>query len=236
MNKRKYTAVQRILAVLAGFFLLSVLFLTSFRITVFNPSFAHRELEKYHVAQNTGVSQEEINALFDRLLDYLSGKEESMQMNITERGVYHEAYSEKELQHMVDVKGLFDGGFRILYIALGITAVLLLYFIFGRDRNGRIYKALFPGFLIASILFVILAGVLGGALALNFDKAFIQFHEMFFSNDLWILSYETDILMNIVPESYSYDVAFRTVLQFVAVLIPLIVLSFIGWKRKRVKA
>ena len=47
---------------------------------------------------------------------------------------------------------------------------------------------------------------------IDFDTTFTLFHRLFFNNDLRILDYRTDLLMNIVPESFSYDVALRTIL------------------------
>ena len=76
---------------------------------------------------------------------------------------------------------------------------------------------------------------MGTAIAVDFDRAFILFHKIFFNNDLWQLNYATDLLMNIVPETFSHDVIVQTLLWFAVIFVPLFgcgIYSLIRERRK----
>jgi integral membrane protein (TIGR01906 family) len=43
----------------------------------------------------------------------------------------------------------------------------------------------------------------------DFTEAFIKFHELAFSNDLWMLDPRTDYLVAIFPEGFWFDAVIR---------------------------
>ena len=43
----------------------------------------------------------------------------------------------------------------------------------------------------------------------DFSEAFVRFHEMAFSNDLWILDPRTDYLIMLYPEGFWLDATLR---------------------------
>ena len=55
--------------------------------------------------------------------------------------------------------------------------------------------------------FILLAGIVAGLIALNFDRAFDIFHHLFFDNDHWILDPRVDLLINMVPQSFFVHIA-----------------------------
>ena len=112
---------------------------------------------------------------------------------------------------------------------LGAILCLLLIVLCVVKKQGGVF---FRAFLIASGVFVALVAAVGLAILIDFDTTFTLFHQIFFNNDLWQLDYRTDLLMNIVPESFSYDVALRTILYFG---IAWIVLLMIGLLTNRLR-
>ena len=58
-----------------------------------------------------------------------------------------------------------------------------------------------------SLIFLAFAGV---SSLLLFDQFFLQFHEMFFSNDLWQLDPKTDRLIQIYPRDFWFGALFVT--------------------------
>lgn len=75
------------------------------------------------------------------------------------------------------------------------------------------------GLLIGTGLFLVLCVLLGVIVASDFTNAFITFHHIFFTNDLWILDPSVDMLVNIVPEGFFFDTASRILLLFGAALL-----------------
>lgn len=209
MKKTNANAWAYPLGIIACFLLTLSLFLSAFMLTVFNRDFAHDEMHKYHVAQNVGMTEEGIDHLFDRMLDYLSDRADTFDVTVEKDGVTQKAFSEKEILHMVDVKALFDAADIALVASLSF-ALAILAFLMVTHAGRVVYRSFFIG----GGIFLSLAAVLAGAVAINFDDSFILFHKIFFTNDFWMLDYSTDLLMNIVPESYSFDVIVRTLWLF----------------------
>jgi integral membrane protein (TIGR01906 family) len=70
---------------------------------------------------------------------------------------------------------------------------------------------------------VVLVGL--GALA-GFDRLFLAFHEVSFSNDLWQLNPRTDYLIAMFPEGFFFD---ATILITLLVIVESIALAAPRW-------
>ena len=74
---------------------------------------------------------------------------------------------------------------------------------------------------------IIAMAALAGIIALNFEKAFITFHHIFFDNDLWLLDPDTDNLINIVPQTFFSDICIRIGIIFIILTILLFSMAII---------
>ena len=92
-------------------------------------------------------------------------------------------YNERELSHMVDVKGVTKGLARYGYSAIGLWVVfgVLLYF----SNRQKLRTGLLSGSLLTVGLIV--TGLI--AVATSFRWLFTQFHALFFEGDTWSVSY-----------------------------------------------
>ena len=73
-----------------------------------------------------------------------------------------------------------------------------------RQRRKQSY-----GYLkLTAILTVSLPAVIGATVALNWDWAFVTFHELAFNNDYWLFDPATDPVINILPDAYFLHCAF----------------------------
>ena len=43
-----------------------------------------------------------------------------------------------------------------------------------------------------------------GICSVFFSESFVYFHKLFFDNDLWLLDYETDLMIRILPEEFFF--------------------------------
>ena len=59
----------------------------------------------------------------------------------------------------------------------------------------------------------------------DFTRFWTLFHHIFFRNDLWLLNPSTDILIMMVPEGFFYDLVFRIVTYFLAMVVTLYAFS-----------
>ena len=67
----------------------------------------------------------------------------------------------------------------------------------------------------------------------SFDRYFVIFHHLFFDNDLWILDPAKDNLINLLPEGFFSDTAFRIGEIFLLMELAMCAI-FVGIGRKRV--
>jgi integral membrane protein (TIGR01906 family) len=174
--------------ILKTLFIISIILLIitlNFKLLALNFNFYQKEFFKLNVYEK--IPDADKNAL--NLINYLNGKE---QLN--------NFYNEKEKMHLKEVKTLLGKLSLIFYISFISFLLILVYFIYKKK-----YNLIFNSFFIASLsaIIIILISLL---IFVNFDKFFIKFHEIFFSNDLWLLNPEKDNLINMFPLQFFYDI------------------------------
>jgi len=214
----------KIIAVITAVSLLIVFLLVSVEIPTFNPAFYSAEYDKYGIPEHIQVSKDNLMTVTGRLLAYMKGKAPDLVIEATVAGEQREFFNQREKDHMVDVRNLILGGFLIRNYAAAFIAISLIMLAFLR---GKFLKAVAWAVKRVFIAFLVITGILVTLFALNFDRAFTIFHELFFNNNLWILNPDTDLLVNIVPLGFFMDISRTIAIIFIAFCIVAIVLSFI---------
>ena len=78
-----------------------------------------------------------------------------------------------------------------------------------------------------------------GALIMDFNAAFTVFHEVFFTNDLWIFDPAEDYMIRMLPEGFFYDMVLRIggifIVGMSVVLLISLFLSRQGRKNRKIK-
>ena len=59
----------------------------------------------------------------------------------------------------------------------------------------------------------------------DFNKYFTLFHEVFFTNDLWLLDPRTDLLIRMLPEGFFFDMVARIGIIFLALMFAVVIIS-----------
>lgn len=145
----------------------------------------------------TSLSIDELTDINNNIRDYFFNDDELLNVDI---------YSDKEITHMKDVKNLIS-----LVLSVGkYSAVSFLIFLFFLNNYFSVSIA---SLLKKSLLiFISLSIILALAFGLFFNQVFLLFHELSFSNDLWILNPNTDYLLMMFPEVFFRDVAVMIIL------------------------
>ncbi len=226
---RRLTSVVSLAASLA---LVISLLLGAVALVAFDMGFYENEYQKYGQAQVIGISDKGLMEITENLVDYLKGSRDDLNMRATIQDQEQEVFGEREKAHMVDVRLLFDRGFIILYVCLGL--VILGYGFVIAYRRKQALPILAKSFLWAMAIIAVLMATLGIYMAVDFNGAFTNFHLLLFDNDLWLLNPATDVLINMVPEAFFYDTAFRIVAFFAAACAVLGLLSggYLVWRKK----
>lgn len=193
--------------------------LTTIEIATFDSSFYERKYEEYNVPMVTGIEMEDLIFVTDEMLDYLKGKREDLIIFTKVNGKTEQVFEEREILHMIDVKDLFDKGYKIrnTMILISIISFIFIYK-YSKEKIGKT-------FIIASIWPMVLGAIIGILMYVDFNKYFNYFHEIFFSNDLWLLNPKTDILIQMLPIGFFISIATKILSIFI---IELIVILIIG--------
>lgn len=218
--------IQNILGILCAFCLMIVFLITSVEaVTYWTPGYYEKEYEKYQVTETVQMEMDDLLDVTHEMMAFLRGKRADLHVPTVVNGEEREFFNEREIAHMEDVQGLFLGAITLRYICLAVAACsVLLLFLLKAD-----IKRVLPRMLcIGTGLFFLLITVLGLIISTDFTKYFIIFHKIFFTNDLWILDPSTDLLINIVPEPFFMDTAFRIAATFAgSVLILFLICLFL---------
>jgi integral membrane protein (TIGR01906 family) len=154
--------------------------------------------EKYDVSRDTGLSDEELVNITKGLIDYFNSGAIDDTMHI---------FSEEEIIHLRDVRGLVQLCYIIQWSALGYIIVFITAgFIYKRRQFFHLFNTVIAAGSIVSLLGIAAIGI---AALVDFNWLFVTFHRVFFSNDLWILS---GYLPRIYAEGFFFDTA-----KFIAV-------------------
>lgn len=163
------------------------LFSTAVVLTLACRPLYYHDVRSLHIEEMSGYSEEEIRENYDALIDYnLSPFIKTLEFPTL-------AMSREGEIHFREVKSIFQ---RLLWMAL-ITGLIAVIGTVGRIRKRDLSYLRYVG--IASL--VIPAG-LGALIALNWERAFVMFHELVFDNDYWLFDAVTDPVITILPDAF----------------------------------
>lgn len=166
----------------------------------FNPKVYLKLFEKYEVNYQSGLSFVQLDKFAKNTTLYLRGSTNNFNIKIDETKDGEYVFNNREVLHMKDVKSIFDRIRYTNYISLFLVAFVILAVRIKGDVRKKFFKfqIAFTGFFIVLLYLLI---------KVDFSKYFIKFHELFFSNDLWLLNPDTDLLIRILPSGFFLDMA-----------------------------
>ena len=139
-----------------------------------------------------------------QIRDYFNNDEEFLSMNVAIRGIrYANIYNEIEVIHMYDVKQLVRGVYRVSEFtgAYLLGFVLVGFFIWRREFLRPLGRfVVMGGAFTLGLVALVGVGSLGG-----FDRLFLLFHQISFTNDFWQLNPSRDYLIAMFPQGFFFD-------------------------------
>lgn len=208
-------AVKKTCAIVASVCFLLFTLLSLVNILCFSHSFYAYEYEKNDQAEVIGMSDEDLLKSTDALLDYLKGKREDISVSAEVNGIEREVFTERESLHMVDVRKLYDNAMLAKNIAgtVSLLLFLLIVTVWKKDRYAILKDGFENGlFMIGSYVFCILIWAVA-----DFNNFWLDFHYLFFDNDLFLLDPASSIMINMFPESFFFDLVLLIIVSFVLV-------------------
>ncbi|CUX48390.1 TIGR01906 family membrane protein [Clostridium sp. C105KSO13] len=217
------------LGIILSFAVIIILLISSFEAAMYTDfSFYENEYKKYNVLPELDMKMKDMMYVTHEMMEYLRGDRKNLQVITTVEGKKQDFFNDQDKLHMKDVQGLFIGGLRLRAGSAVILFLCLLLLIFTRGD----WKYIIPrAFQIALGVTGAISAVLGYVLSRDFTSAFIRFHEVFFTNDLWVFDPAEDFMIRMLPEGLFSDFVVRIGSIFTAGLVILLICSVI-WRRK----
>ena len=174
------------------------------------------------VHETAGISEANLLQLDVSLANYLAGKYDDPNLEIEVYGEMQPAFNERELIHLADCRRLFAPTMSLwLNIGLAVVGVALLVPLgergFTMNNIGTVWLA-------AAVLALPIA-ILAVWAAIDFNAAFDFFHRLLFTNELWMLNPETDLLIRICPASMFANMGMRIGIRCGLILVGLPLLT-----------
>ena len=182
--------------------------------------FYYAHIDAFDLPARSGYTAEEIRDAYDEVLDYLTlpGKDFGT-------GVI--PHSSEGKAHFEDCKVLFELNAAVLVGSGLVLAVLFaLRKKWGPDRLGKHSAAFW-----AAVLSVTAPIMIGGLAALDFDRAFVVFHSIFFPGKTnWVFDWHRDQIIRVLPQEFFMDCAILIGVGLIAMAVGILV-----WEGKRKK-
>ncbi len=196
------TALARWLFILS---LPLLFFSSSIALAVNSPWLYRYGFEKYDVSKTTGLEEAALESVASGLISYFNSGEEYISLKVEKEGKPFTLFNRREVLHLKDVKGLIWLDYWLL---IGTLAYALAYLgvHFSLRRPGRLRNLAFSqvwgsGITLALVL------ALGLGSFFNFERLFLEFHLLSFTNELWMLNPKKDYLIMLFPQGFFFDAA-----------------------------
>ena len=177
---------------------------TNARIVIYSGWLYNVGFDKYAIAAETGIDKPQLMRVAGEIKDYFSNDEPSLTTRVVMQRSDRPLYNERELLHMADVKAVIKSLLFLqrlsLTVLLGVGTGTLMAL--GNRRGLRFVGTAALWGSVGTVGLIALAGL--GSL-LNFESLFIFFHQLVFTNDLWLLDPRTDYLLMMFPEGFFLD-------------------------------
>ena len=165
------------------------------------------------------LTMAQMQANYDRIIEY------SLFPWVRELHLETLPMSDAGAQHFAEAKDIFQLFVQGGLLAL-VVAVVLGSWLWRRHRS--------TGFLTAGAIIALATPLmLAVPLAIDFDRAFVVFHEIAFDNELWIFDPRTDPIIDYLPEALFMRNAFAILALMVIFAVLAIILGRRAGRRSR---
>ncbi len=200
-------------------FILSIpvfLITTNTRLLINSPFVYSMEFNKMDIASKTKIEPQELLSISRQIRSYFNNNQDYLNIQTFINGIKQPLFNDREISHMLDVKKLV----KMTYSTQLISGFFLglMFFIDFIFRKKTLRRNLFWGSLI-TVAGIIIIGI---GVLFSFDQIFILFHQLSFTNDLWILDPSKDYLIKIFNPEFFYDstiyIAVATIVESLIIL------------------
>ena len=219
----KNKVISILFAVSLFFFIITF----SIGLPIYFRPFYYAHIEAYELVEESGFTYGEIREAYDEVLDYLT-------IPGREFGAGVMRYSENGASHFADCKVLFDLNATVLIISSLILIALFVLCKRGKIEGFKLGK--FSSAFWSAVFIIILTIVLVVLVSLDFNRAFVIFHKIFFpGKDNWIFSYRDDEIIRVLPQEFFMNCAILIVGSMLIISLAIIVKEIVVLNKSKQK-
>ena len=187
--------LRRVVPAVFAVALVLLVLTVSIGLPIYLRPFYYAHIDALELDQASGFTKDQIRTAYDEVLDYLTLPDKPF-------GTGEIAHSQEGAAHFADCKVLFDlNAWVLVGSALVVLGILLV-------RKRCKLPSLRPAAFWAGVSALTLPIVVGTLAAMDFDRAFVIFHQIFFpGKDNWIFNYYTDPIIQILPQTFFMNCA-----------------------------
>ncbi len=187
---------------------------TNARLVINFPGLYSYGFDRYDIPIRTGIERGELIDAGRQIRAYFNNDAEMLDVRVSVRGTERSIYGERETLHMRDVKGLVRGVYVAQYLAAAyLVGFLAVWAWLLRRRAVPLALRLLS---YGGMSTLGLAAVVGIGALVGFDRLFLAFHIISFSNDLWQLDPRRHMLLAMFPQGFFFDATMLIALLTIA--------------------
>ncbi len=215
---------SKILSVVFGVAIFLLIISFSIALPIYCRFFYYLQIDSLNLPKTTGYSYQTIKTAFDDVMNYLTLPNYAF-------GTGTLSYTTEGASHFADCKKLFT----LDTVVLLVSFALVITFIILEKKKILAFSRPFGmhvAFTASISIFVVFA-LLIGLVSINFDKAFVIFHKIFFpGKDNWQFS-PLDEIIFILPQQFFMNCAILIASSIIVITLIIIIFQLI--KRKKLK-
>lgn len=208
---------KTLLAALLWLLAILGLLMGALRLTINRPGYFSNIYEEMDTQSQIGISPADCTEAMMAMIGYMEGSRDSIQLTVTEYGQQVQMFNQQEIDHMVDVRALYQTFRDLGDVGLASLGLLLIGLALWSRWPG-LARQIRRGWWLALGIFAGVLVVLGVYAAVDFSDFWTRFHYVFFTNDLWLMDYATCRMIRICPlELFSGIIAAFTGLSLLGI-------------------
>lgn len=186
--------LKRVIAVIFAVALVLLVLTVSIGLPIYLRPFYYAHIDALELDETSGFTKDQIRTAYDEVLDYLTLPGKSF-------GTGDLPHSAEGAAHFADCKVLFDLNAGVL---LGSAVVVAAIFL----ARKRFALSLRPAAFWAGVSALTVPVVVGSLAAVDFDRAFVIFHKIFFpGKSNWLFDYDADQIIRVLPQDFFMNCA-----------------------------
>ncbi|MBF0713955.1 DUF1461 domain-containing protein, partial [Gemella sp. GH3] len=194
--------------------------------TILTVPFNFKIYKNFYLENNTAndlnITDDKLLFYTENLLDYLKGNG-SLDANW---------FTKKDILHMIDVKNIYSTSF---YFTTVITILFLLSTFILLFLDKHYLPNITKKFKLSFAIFIVVLLSITLIVSINFNYFWIKFHEVIFTNDLWLLSPEESNLIKMFSENFFYSLVTKIIIIILVIFSSLAIINFILTKKLKIK-